>query len=165
MYDQNHPSAAPSFAIPDPDTSPITYVLVRTDIPGAQQTVQAIHAAMGAAAKFGEPAHNHLALLAVPDQPSLLAWGCRLKEAGVGFHAFFEPDNEMGYSSLSTAPLTRDQGVIFRSLPLWSCPLSSGLDKEMGQEDVAAAPETGVPAARVLAYFCNINGFDVPPGQ
>jgi hypothetical protein len=129
-----------SFVAPDPASSPITYVLVRTDIPGSQQTVQAIHAAMGSAAKFGEPEHNHLALLAVPDQATLLSWGCRLRALDIGFHAFFEPDNEMGYSALSTAPLTREQGFAFRSLPLWSCPtISSDLSDAVDDEVVPTA--------------------------
>lgn len=130
MHNENFPE----FLVPDPDTSPITYVLVRTDIPGPQQTVQAIHAAMGSAAKFGEPAHNHLALLAVPNRDILMSWGCRLKELGLGFQAFFEPDNEMGYSALSTAPMTRAQGWLFRSLPLWECPPSPGEPVDAMQE-------------------------------
>lgn len=103
----------------NPQDAPITYLLLRTDLSDAQQIVQACHAAMAAAARFGEPAHNHLCLLAIRDEAQLQAWARNLTAAKIGFEAFFEPDHNAGYTALCTQPLTRAQGRCFRKLPLW----------------------------------------------
>lgn len=104
---------------PSPAEAPITYLLVRTDLSLAQQMVQACHAGMGAAARFGEPEHNHLALLAVRDETELGDWAERLRDTGIAFHAFYEPDDATGWTALATQPLTRGQGRALRRLPLW----------------------------------------------
>ncbi len=102
-----------------------TWVLVRTDLSVPQQAVQAIHAGMGAADRFGEPPANHLALLSVPDKLRLERIARRLEAAGIPFHAFFEPDEDAGLTALATAPLPPSTARHFRSLPLWSPPAPS----------------------------------------
>ena len=56
----------------DKESARTTYVLVRTDLPLAQQAVQAIHAAMSATARFGGLADDtRLALLSVGSEGEL----------------------------------------------------------------------------------------------
>lgn len=102
--------------------APITYVVVRTDLSLEQQLVQAVHASMGAAARFGDPPHNHVALLAVPDRAALERAAEDLTLAGIPFHIFFEPDDDAGWTALATQPLTRREGRLFRNTPLWRAP-------------------------------------------
>ena len=104
----------------DRETAEYCHVLVRTDLSLPQQAVQAIHAAMAATAEHGglRP-DTRLALLAVPDQPSLLAWGQRLMAKGIAFSLFEEPDHGIGPSALATAPAPMAQRRCLQRLPLW----------------------------------------------
>jgi len=112
-----HPGKAPF----DKDTARTTYILVRTDLPLAQQAVQAIHAAMNATAAFGGLTDDtRLALLAIDDAASLAAWQQRLSARGIPYTTFWEPDHAIGESALATPPLDRQQGKAFARLPLWS---------------------------------------------
>lgn len=112
-----HPGKAPF----DKEAARTSYILVRTDLPLAQQAVQAIHAAMSATAEFGglEP-DTRLALLAIEDAASLSAWQERLSGRGIPYTTFWEPDHAIGESALATPPLDRRQGKAFARLPLWS---------------------------------------------
>ena len=97
------------------------HVLVRQDLPLAQQAVQAIHAAMACVHEHGDlPPDTRLVLLAVPDQPSLLAWSSRLGERGIAHSLFEEPDHGIGPSALATPPAPLSQRRLLGRLPLWS---------------------------------------------
>lgn len=98
-----------------------SYVLVRADLSLAQQAVQAIHAAMNAAAKFGGLSEDtRLALLTVQDSHELIVWQQRLSGRGIPYTTFWEPDHAIGESALATPPLDARQGKAFARLPLWS---------------------------------------------
>lgn len=85
---------------------PYTYVLVREDIPLAQQMVQACHAALEAGFAFDAPAvTSSLIVLTVPNREALLAARERLERYGIRSELFFEPDWQMGYSALATEPI------------------------------------------------------------
>lgn len=99
-----------------------SFVLVRQDLPLAQQLVQACHAAMGAGFEFTPGEHPRLVLLGVPDKPALDRWDTALERLGVPRHLFFEPDDGTGNSALATAPLPRRHWKHFRDLSLWSPP-------------------------------------------
>lgn len=104
----------------DKDTSRTVYVLVRTDLPLAQQAVQAIHAGMQATARFGGLSPDtRLALLAIGGSADLADWQDRLSNRGIPFTTFWEPDHGTGESALATPPLERHQGKAFARLPLW----------------------------------------------
>lgn len=81
------------------------YVVVRTDIPMAQQIVQAAHAACTAGEKFGGSDSN-LILLEIKNLKSLKNLSYHLEEKNVEFTMFYEPDNAMGFSALATRAIT-----------------------------------------------------------
>ncbi|MHB8098033.1 MAG: hypothetical protein ACYDD5_00400 [Sulfuricurvum sp.] len=42
-----------------------------------------------------------------------------LESKGIRFHMFFEPDNDMGYSSITTEPLEKEQCKAMSNFKLW----------------------------------------------
>jgi len=99
------------------------YVLVRRDVPGASQLVQACHAAHESGARFGAPPGCHLGALAGA------SWGARQEAilragaGGVPLSLFFEPDPPAGpgYTAACSTPLPEATGRrLFRRYSLWT---------------------------------------------
>jgi hypothetical protein len=104
-------------------------VLVRTDIPLADQIVQVGHACLEAGFKFSKPDEIvNLVLLTVASEKRLLAHLARLDATGISYMLFHEPDDRMGYTAACTEPLTDIYRREFRHLSLW---------KLMGEDMVA----------------------------
>lgn len=99
------------------------YVLVRADIPLAQQVVQAAHATAEAGRHFYRSPAEHgiasLIVLSVPDRAALLAAQVRLTAKGISSTLFFEPDFGIGESALGTEPLLDEQRKHLMGWPLW----------------------------------------------
>lgn len=97
------------------------YVLVRTDIPAAQQMVQAAHAAAetGRANYRSEHGIASLIVLAVPDKDALHRALRQLRGKGIACELFHEPDFGIGDSALATQPLPDAQRKHLRGWPLW----------------------------------------------
>jgi hypothetical protein len=97
------------------------YVLVRTDIPVAQQLVQAAHAAAEAARRYYRPSHGvaSLVVLSVRGPAELLRARQRLEDLDVEHTVFFEPDGAMGDSAIGTRPLLDTERAALRGWPLW----------------------------------------------
>ena len=87
------------------------YVLIRSDLSLAQQGVQAVHAGMAASHEFGGLTDDtRLAMLSVNNEAELEFWAKKLEMSNVIFKAFWEPDNNTGWSSLATSPISREEG-------------------------------------------------------
>ena len=43
----------------------------------------------------------------------------QLKSYGLKAERFYEPDYDIFWSAMSTAPISREEGKIFKKLPLW----------------------------------------------
>lgn len=97
------------------------YVFVRTDLPLAQQMVQAAHAAAEAGRSFYRPEHGiaSLIVLAVPNLAALYQAGRRLELHGIAHDMFFEPDWDTGHSAIGTRPLADAERPLLRNYPLW----------------------------------------------
>lgn len=96
------------------------YVLVRTDLPLAQQLVQAAHACLEAGRHFAQPlAPSHLVLLAVKSQAQLHDAVREAEASGIRSLMFYEPDNGLGDTAACTEPLCGFQRPIFRRFSLW----------------------------------------------
>lgn len=96
------------------------YTLIRTDIRIEHQITQACHSAIQAGAEFLNPENKpFLITLAIKDKNDLLMAAERLKEKGIKHHMFFEPDNDMGHSSITTEPLTKEQSKALSKYKLW----------------------------------------------
>lgn len=95
-------------------------MLVRTDIPLAQQVVQVGHACLEAGRRFDWPEETcNLVVLAVPTQRDLQIRVERACLAGIRIAVFDEPDDALGITAACTEPLTGAARRIFRRLPLW----------------------------------------------
>lgn len=106
-------------AVPAAGETPYVYILVRTDIPLAQQMVQASHAALEAGFAFNAPHEPaHLVMLAVSDAASLLEASAHLDRYAIEHKLFFEPDDDMGHSALATRPVHGAERRLLRGYPL-----------------------------------------------
>ena len=95
-------------------------MLVRTDVPLANQLVQAAHACLLAGEHFPQPLQPcSLVLLAVSSQSDLLAAVEAIEYQGVKVLAFYEPDFPQGYTAACTEPIRGDRRRIFRKFRLW----------------------------------------------
>jgi hypothetical protein len=95
-------------------------VLVRTDIPLADQIVQVGHACLEAGFKYQKPDETiNLIVLCVNSENHLLASIEKLDLRGIRFVVFHEPDDQMGFTAASTEPLKSIHRREFRNFPLW----------------------------------------------
>lgn len=106
-------------------------MLVRQDLPPAQQTVQSCHAAIEAVRSLFPPdlPHPHLIICGVRDEPALWDRMARLQRHGVRLRAFFEPDRGGELTALATEPVFGPTRRLFRNLRLLSpepCPHNGG---------------------------------------
>ena len=96
------------------------YTFVRKDIPLNHQIVQACHSALEAGSEFKEAGKiPNLVLLELKDKNHLSQTEELLVEHGIRYHNFYEPDNDMGHSSITTEPLSLHQKKIFKNFKLW----------------------------------------------
>jgi hypothetical protein len=101
------------------------YSIIRKDIPLADQIVQTAHSAFHA----GEANLRHgcslegevpaLVLLQVPNEEALFALHEKLKKAGIIHSTFHEPDDNMGWTSITTVSIEGEARKLFSNLPLW----------------------------------------------
>lgn len=96
------------------------YVFVRTDIPVADQMVQVGHVCYEAGLKFQAQDDTYLVLCQVASQEDLLEVEMRLNDSGVETHKFFEPDDDMEYTTLCTQPISKANRNLFRRYKLWA---------------------------------------------
>ncbi|MEM6258218.1 MAG: peptidyl-tRNA hydrolase [Planctomycetota bacterium] len=96
------------------------YVLVRTDLPPAQQAVQSCHASIEAARHFLEPDahHPHLVVCGIRGEEALHQARDRLEALGVRCCAFVEPDRDHEVTALATEPLSGRRRRLLRRYKL-----------------------------------------------
>ena len=97
------------------------YSFIRTDLSIEDQIVQTAHSALEAGRELGTPnTHTHLILLEIKSQDALIKFSEQLKKKGIKFHMFYEPDDNIGYTSLTTEPLyDTEQMEIFSRFSLF----------------------------------------------
>lgn len=95
--------------------------MVREDLSPSQRAVQAAHAVLEASRQGLIPSyipHPSLVLCTRPDELSLLSKAEELVQSGISFVLFREPDIGNQATALATAPLSKADRRLFRSLPL-----------------------------------------------
>jgi hypothetical protein len=103
-------------------------VLVRADLPIADQIVQAGHACLEAGRCFQPEEGCHLVVLSVSDEIELQLAVRQAEAIGIRCASFFEPDDDMGFTAFCTEPVSDHQRRFFRRFHLWdssdtcSCP-------------------------------------------
>lgn len=96
-------------------------MLVRTDIPLADQIVQVGHACLEAGFGFRKPVETvHLVVVCVESEAALLSAMERISLQGIQFAIFHEPDDQMGFTAACSEPLGTIYRRAFRHFPLWS---------------------------------------------
>jgi hypothetical protein len=95
-------------------------VLVRIDIPLADQIVQVGHACLEAGHRFEQPQEPcHLVLLSVDSEKELQIVVERAELSDARCVVFYEPDNNLGWTAACTEPVTGINRRVFQRLPLW----------------------------------------------
>lgn len=101
------------------------YSIIRKDIPLADQIVQTAHSAFHAGEANPENGCDldyqipAIVLLQVPNEEALLALHRKLKEKGIVHSTFHEPDDNMGWTSITTVSIQGNDRKLFSNLPLW----------------------------------------------
>lgn len=139
----------------DTERANMTLIVVRTDIPLAQQMVQACHASALAGTTFsGWQEDTRMALLAAKDETALIAAGLRLHQLGISFCEFSEPDHGIGFSALASAPIAwKKARKALPSLPLWGQHPQANIPQAQPQEILHNAQSNGeITMGREMVY-------------
>ena len=100
------------------------YVFVRTDLPAAQQTVQAIHAAYEAGIKFGidNSLIDSVVVCSANSEEELNKIGSKLRRHDIPLVEFREPDIGNQLTAFATGPLQKHQRKRLSSYKMWRAP-------------------------------------------
>ena len=112
-------------------------MLVRADLPLADQIVQVGHACLEAGRRFQPEVGCHLVVLSVPDEIDLQLAVQQAEAIGIHCASFFEPDDGMGFTAFCTEPVSGYHCRLFRRYNLW------------GSSDAGKYPR-GPPSERLL---------------
>lgn len=119
------------------------YTIARRDIPIAQQSVQAAHAAVEYAYLFGRPSDQHPSIINLTIRDKLKLEGLRasLEEAGIRTSHFEEPYKDWGRTAIACM-ITEDQRHLLSHLQLWKV---SEPYKDQGQHTLAEIAKQHTP--------------------
>lgn len=96
------------------------YTFIRRDLPLQDQLVQACHSSMEAGSAFKEPGHiPNLILLDAKDSNHLEEISSFLDSNFIRYYKFYEPDDQMGYTSITTEPLTPERKKKLSNFKMW----------------------------------------------
>ena len=95
---------------------------MRTDLDLAQQIVQSNHATYEMASHLSNHTETpSVVLIGVSDKSALEAVIERLQRYGIDYEAFYEPDNDLGLTAVSTYPIqNKKQRKALGTYRLWS---------------------------------------------
>ena len=98
-----------------------SYVFLRTDIPLAQQLVQASHAALEAGLKDNHTYQqtSSIIIFQIPDEQTLKNELNYIQSLGIECASFYEPYEDMGITAFATLPVTEDKRHFFKKYTLW----------------------------------------------
>jgi hypothetical protein len=99
---------------------PYVYIVVRNDIKKEHQLVQACHSALESGLEFEKPEKGviHLVVLEVSNEAELKLLASSLKAQDIDFVMFEESWGGMGFTSLATRPIQKQDEGVLRILPL-----------------------------------------------
>lgn len=101
-------------------------MFVRQDLPLAHQLVQSLHAALSLGSRSQISGIPNIIAIGVPSRAHLERVRAKLDAASLDYHAWEEPDLEMGFCSIATMPLDRAQKALLANYRLWQ-PLPGSL--------------------------------------
>lgn len=96
------------------------YTFIRRDLPIQHQLVQACHSALEAGSEFKKAGNiPNLILLDAKNEEHLNEIGAYLDTHEIRHHKFYEPDNDVGYSSITTEPLCAVKKKKLSNFKMW----------------------------------------------
>lgn len=96
------------------------YTFIRKDLQIQHQLVQACHSALEAGSRFhSSNLIPSLVLCSAENEVHLNEISLFLDKHQIKYHKFFEPDNDMGYSSITTEPLSLERKKVLSNFKLW----------------------------------------------
>lgn len=133
------------------------YIFVRQDIPLAQQAVQSLHAmhklvtVLGSDYDVNPP---NVVYIGVPNRASLEKTLEKLKAHQIVHVRWDEPDWDMGFTSIATAPLSGERKSVLSNYRLWkftpevvreATPLPLALGGSLGHQDSSVGSKETAP--------------------
>jgi ureidoglycolate hydrolase len=100
--------------------TPYIYIVVRNDLKKEHQLVQACHSTLESGLTFDRPKEGviHLVVLEVNSEDELFLVASKLKDQEVDYVMFEESWGGIGFSSLATRPIPKQEEGVLRILPL-----------------------------------------------
>jgi hypothetical protein len=99
----------------------ICYSFIRQDMDLHHQIVQASHSAYEAGSRYKEfEESTYLICLGMKNIDKLETAEQILIDNDIKYHKFYEPDNNLGYTSITTEPLSLEYKNIFKKYRLWT---------------------------------------------
>jgi hypothetical protein len=96
------------------------YTFIRRDLTIQQQLVQACHSALEAGSEFKKAGNiPNLILLDAKDEEHLNEIGTYLDTHEIRYHKFYEPDYNVGHSSITTEPLCAVKKKKLSNFKMW----------------------------------------------
>lgn len=96
------------------------FIFILQSLSPAQKIIQSCHAAIEATQKRSMLEHPNIVLIEVEDQNKLSYFQSICEINNIDFHLFYEPDNNLGATSLATIPIEKKYKKIFKNLKLMS---------------------------------------------
>ena len=122
-------------------------MFVRQDIPLEHQLVLSLHSATEVAKLYGITGTPNIIAIGVPDIKALRRVEAKLTAAAIDHYAWEEPDNNLGLTSIATAPLDSTAKAVLAHYRLWKpvCRCSSEKEQSIlversGVQILPAAP-------------------------
>lgn len=115
------------------------YIFVRQDIPTAQQIVQSNHATLSIASRYGIEGTPNIVLIGVPDEAELRKASVILSGNQIPHWEWTEPDFNLGFTAIATAPIQGAQRLCLAHYRLWK-------EFDHPWPNCKAAPSKGVHA-------------------
>lgn len=95
------------------------YLFLRTDLPLAQQTIQACHALLELARAAPIDEHPSFIFFEAKDSAELLAQRVKISSAGIKTFPFSEPYSDWGITAFACELTGEDQRDHFKQFKLW----------------------------------------------
>jgi hypothetical protein len=99
--------------------TPYLYVFIRTDIPVRDQLCQVGHSCAHAGKLFKHPDETHIVLLKVKNEKALTKAAYLCAAHDIKFTMFYEPDDQMGHTSLATETIYGNLREVFSEYKTW----------------------------------------------
>lgn len=96
------------------------YVFVRQDISLAQQIVQSNHATLSLSSHYGVEGTPNIVVIGVPDVAALERACREMTAAGIPHHSWHEPDFDMGFTAITSAPIEGEQRRALAHYKVWN---------------------------------------------